>query len=979
MKIRALLSTVLATAAVFSLSVFSPVHAENPATCPGEITGKTDPTSDANAGILDFDGEDGSADLTIVGGGVGFAPADSFDAACVSELGGDTYQINEYVWNTNAGFIRFSGCGGNNCEVIIESDDDADGVRDVSGQAWNELFGYIYFDNVTLEEVAGGWAFAADSWAYTDTGVWINFYGDEVLVTLSNEDEDEPDDPFGPGEDYCDPLVEDCRCKDEPFICLDVRDPDDDVDIENNPSFGFGFGFGENIAIADGVSGYDIVVSIKDENGDPLSDSDEFDLDSFQMTFDWTDTVKQDQTWGKTGNFSNQESSVNGAVVYKPINISFSDLDPIRPGVYVLKQGKIRSIAPTSDVNISQLSGVSDPGSYLVNNETFIAPLSESAGGPIWTDDIESNELVLENMTFELKDINGDPAVDSGGKIVENTVIYPKNGNKAMSMPFRPAVEVHELYADNNQDAIAAYKNIPFWLTAEARELGNADFSADPNVEFNINYSIQETIQDCTQGANFDIYFREEGGKKKSFSLGELSGSQIFSASADLPGETIGLPCTYAQGPTVYSVVNYGITAELPSGQDKTFTDVRYYHNKVPRVGGDGVSNTQIYVSGLVKGNAAFNTALDTKPVTTSGDVNVSIVRSTIHENIVKQSGVSNQDIEPDGGVCEVTALTSSGANLSNCGGEGFSFLEFAVGDEMILYSKDDISINLTSGTWSGRWVVVSDGGHVSIDSDVYREDFDGKSHVAIVAFRGEGSEIGESGNVYVHPDVKNIQATTIADGSMLSCFADEGQSCLAEDLKENGIPEGQIGDLVANLQNQLLYQGNIATKNTIGGFNYNSQYTFRMRASGEIVEPEDETPELLYETMMEDLNFLRMFRLEVQVSDSGLPIDQKCKMPLTPEMQKMINEGEQVVNEDTGVVCDGIDSLHQWTPNCEAGTISFLDKCGDLYVDQLDTRRAQGVFDSGLSVTEASLPVLVIYTKIPDSVIFSKQGAVRY
>ena len=1001
MKIRNLLYTFIAGVAVFALAMSSSfvTSAEGPA-CPGAITGETILSADTNAGQIQFDGETGIADLSIVGGGIGFAPADVVDAACVSVFDPsdptlDYFSIKGYAWNTNAGFIDFSECG---LDCHVEILPEVGNTRQLSGTAWNAVFGYIYlFDTnpgdgidygVSLEKDGDNWKFADNSWAWTDAKVWINMSGPSVTIPVDEDDLVINDCALDPSS--CKPGPKP-KCK---GVCLNVVydppadpadpvgpvDPADPADPAGPAgpvdSLLFGFGVDDVAAIADGVSGYDVYISLRDANNMPLIDSDEIDLDSFSMTFSWKDTVKLNQLKYETGDYDDMEHPVqvsDGGVVYKPIQVGFDDLVHVGKGFYKLKKGKIKSIAPTSNMNLSKMSSMPDDSAFIVQNGVFLWPLSEDNDGEdIWTDDIESNDLILENTTFVLNDANGNPVLGPDGKPVANKVLYA-NESPGLSFPFRPAVEMDTLYANDKQDIISAYRDIDFWLTMRARKIGQAVFTGGPQITAKIDYSIPTTLKECYDGGQFNIHFNNDGDtKSETFSLSELSNYHSLSAVAEIPGDGPA-PCSRAEGPTVYSEVNYTAEVDIPLGVS-TEVAVKYYHNMLPKLAGSDLANTQIYVSGTVKGNTAFNPASDVNSVTTSGNVNTNIVRDTIYENL---QNYANVDSIKSTSLCEISALGAKVAiaNKKTCK-RGY-YTVFDVGDEHIFYAKSDISLNFSSPSWTGKWVIVSDGGHIYYDADVYNGALSADNHIAAVALRGADDEIGESGNAYIHPDVKNLQLTTVLDGTLMSYFG----------LRGYGTPPGNLTSLVDDLQNQLLIQGSIFSRNTIGGYNYNKDHGFRLLGSGEIVWPSEETPELLYQIIMEDLHFLRLFKLEVQVDpDNGLPYDFSCGMGLTSQQTKAIidksldNTLEGVINEETGEICDGIDVLNAWSGDiCKLPNVPDGTPCGDLYVDSADDRRAEGIFESGLDADEVNLPVYVIYTKIPDSVIFSNEGAVVY
>ena len=966
MKLRNLLYTLVAAVAMWSLSLSggSTVDAQNPLTCPGEISGKTAATNDVNAGQIDFDGENGGADLSIIGGGVGTAPGSLEQAACATALDlNDEAKIEEYAWNDNAGFINFSNCSW--CDVVIE--ESVGGTRQVSGTAWNPLFGYLYFNDAntgdainygaTLQQSGDDWVFANNSWVWTDAKIWVNMAGVTVeLLEPADLDDDLVCDPaLDPS---CIPEDPDF-CDGKPWMCIEIV-PEGSLNLQQDELLGYGVDQG--MAIADGESGYEVLVYLRDENGDPLVGSDEFDLDTFSMDILWKDTVKADQLSGESGSFNalEQPFQSGGGVVYKPVTITYDDLDEIEPGVYEIDKGTIRSVAPTSNMNVSKVESVPEGSAYLVKNGTFLSPLAN--GNDIWTDDIEMNELILREATFELFDINGDPAVDSGGDPVNETVLYA-NGVPNLALKFRPPVEVHSLYANNRQDIIEGYRNIPVNIRMQAREIGDPQFASGPTIAAFLDYAETEAQGECAD-ANFDMEFMDSGDDEKSFSFGQLVQPKDFQIVASLPDEES--LCSYAEGPTLYTEIDYTMKVKPKQGGN-TNVEVVYYGNKLPKIGGGKVANPQIYVSGTVKGNTAFSPSSSVDAVTAQSNANNSIIRDTIYENL---QIYSEGEIQGNTKACEVVGFGSGGSvAVGDCVDDDYMVVN--VDGEYIFYAKDDVYLNLSSGAWEGKWVVVSDGGNIFFDSDIYNGTYSNLNHLAVVGLRAPADDPGESGNAYIHPDVKNLQISIVLDGTLRSYFGDKGA------IDDNGVPEGDFDKLVDELQNQLLIEGNVFARNTLGGFDLDKDEDvgYKLRGSGEIVESGNIDAELAYEIMSEDLHYLRLFKLEVAVNpQNGLPIDQACGMALSSDDIQAIATDEEVVNDENGKTCDGINSLYPWD---ETKCPSAFFQCGDLVVNAGDTRRAKDVLAN--FPNQPNLPVYVIYRKVPDSVIFSQRGALVF
>ncbi|MFH1284344.1 MAG: hypothetical protein ABIH78_02025 [Candidatus Peregrinibacteria bacterium] len=939
LKVISLFVACGACVVAFSASAF----AEGDTVCSGKIMGTTN-VSNPNAGRIYFDSHSSPnpdankvVDLSIKGvAELGLAPGDRKYAACVSEdddsfpRGTDEYIMRGYAWDDNLGFISFycngeSGDGKNegvDCgdyDYAVNIGSDKGGFRQLSGYAWNEAFGYIDFGphavggEVTMNVATG----ALSGYAWSEAEVWIDFGG--VTIQLPGEEVAEA----GAGEEWCDG---------KPWVCVQIDT-------------------GE-LKLANGDDEYEINLYLRGPDGVSPLDLDQYDLN--RITFNWQDTVKRNQLAGSEvgeslNNVINPWAGGVGAVAYKPINADLADFDEIKedPGHYILKQG-LRSYAPTTNANISYTTSIQPAVAFY--NEAFFTDLVDD-GGTIWSHDVEPNVLKLKNVAFELiRKNDGQPAVTP-------QVIYP-NGVDGLNFKFQPAVEVNSLYANDLQDTILSFRGIPVNFRVGTKTNGNLTFSK-VSVDLNLDYAKLDTEVECAdEGAdspevvNFDFSFVDNGESTldliSTYGLGTEVDVQAVATLPEYDEESEALPCSMAQGPTLYSVVNYVADGDGASRL------VSYYSNKLPRVT-SSIVNPVAVIHGNIYAPEAFSPTSEGSQTQATGNVAIDIVRNTVNENVKKYLA---DKLVKGGGICEVAGLLETGIKVScNPGDSGFFATDVINGEHVLYFKGSEVHLSLAPGKWEGKWVVIVDGGRLYIDSDVYRTG--NQDGLAIVQMRPYAATCAQS-NIYINSNVKNIQANMVSDCSLFSYDDEVG-------VAASGFPAwGDFASMVNALGNQLLLEGSIASRNTVGGADLDVAESgpkdYLLLGTGEVL-PLPVTSEERQIAQMYDLNYLRLFRLDIEKSEAGLPIDQSCGSALTIDDMITINEGVDQVIGENGQACDGIDPTNRWNPPYETGDLVSVG--------------SEGKLAAGLDPDEDFDPLYIFY-KTPDSFVFEKAGASR-
>jgi len=404
------------------------------------------------------------------------------------------------------------------------------------------------------------------------------------------------------------------------------------------------------------------------------------------------------------------------------------------------------------------------------------------------------------------------------------------------------------------------------------------------------------------------------------------------------------IPCDIAQGPGLYGVITYNAPIST-----KTFP-VYFYSNKIPRIGGDLIYNPAAIIHGNVYAQTSFTPSAGVESVQTAGNVNINIVRDTIYENLTKEV----RDFSLTGGAgCTIKNLDLFDRTCSSS-----SAVVFDVGDEKVFYSKGrDVHLGQPGEVlqFVGQRVIVVDGGNLFIDAGVYNTDL---QKLTIVVLRGHDEDYADAGNIYIHPDVKNIQANIVADGSIFSYSGDTKD--INSDTAEPKWASSSV--MVDTLKNQLFIQGSISSRNTIGGADLDAPRSmefgeikpYLLLGTGETVGIDEKARAQLY-----DLNYFRLFEQSIQ-RVNGLPVDQQCKKPLTSEDLLDILNGVQVLGENS-LPCNGINPL------------LGEDQGGDLVPPDDPT-----IIAEGLSGTDFG-PIYVFYVApSTDSFVFAKPGAIN-
>ncbi len=892
----------------------------------------------------------------------------------------DKYLLKGFMWNDNIGYISLScqdgynegvPCGGFNYGVFTDEPIPNGPNVKLKGYAWNPVFGYINFNcsggavggstgipgdltncgiipyGVTMApgDADGNGAGSLSGYAYSQAGIYLGFSGVNVAIKGVKD--------VPPIEIWCDG-------PNWTGACVEVN-----VEGALLPDSG--------PKLADGADGYTVNLYLRDSNKQPAS-LDDFDV---TMKFFWDDTVKKDQTSGyivgsilnavqnpwSQGGFGN---IIKGAVKYKPINVNDVNFQVVagEPGHYQLNT-KISSYAPTRDGNTSKTTST-DPALNF-QNEVF---LNKVDGIP---SDQEANYLKLKRVEYSLKKAGVDV-------VPPNSIIYA-NGKLDLSLSFEPVYSFETLYADDRQDAIKAFRSVPTIFKVKAVEGGDSALLPDAGsvwTSLALAYDSTKTTEKCGQDypggvvSNFDFHFSDPEGELATRFDDGVNGiiinekdeiSQTFNkfknlGAFDLPAEATldedGGPdvqlCGFVQAPSLYTKVWF----------TKDGKNVKYYANKLPRLGGDVVANPAIVVHGNVYSQYSCAVNASIAAVSPVGDQTISSVKNAIDKNVKSYGGAINDDTGNNPS-CDVTSLGGDDGCRPD---KKFEVKGDGDTKETVLYYKNT-NVHLSSGSWNGavKYALIVDGGNLYIDGDLYNSS---GGQLAIAVFKktpeagnADTLAFSKSGNVFIDTAVRNIQASLIADGSIFSNMTGVNYETLLNDGNLN-----ELNNYFVNLSGnsyQLLWEGGVSARNSIGGADLCGKSSYFFRGN--------ETTQNKKLAQLYDLNYLRLFRLDLETFN-GLPIDQVCGKALNIEDMVAILNGEQVYgDEGTDYPCNGIDPFHAFDSRDGYG---YDEGSGDLVPAASEDKLVEaGRWPSGGDDGTSNYNPVYIFYKASDSFLF--------
>lgn len=880
------------------------------------------------------------------------------------------YIIKGWGWNDNLGWVSFycdgndgtdgqpvkagtnlgAACGNQTYGVRLiyhTASGDEPGYFSFSGYAWNDATGYISMNSTNGGSVNYGLRLNENGvvvsdypsdpfgpeahlvlpFAWSQSLTWINFKGvtADIEIQVIPEPTCGDTDFVGVCPDVCIEVsgVDLCNEDETPDDTnYDTKDDNeawelDDLDVYTDPAF----------PVADGVANYKIKLQFKDGEGNSISKEALANYD-VRIFFEWEDTVKRDQVDDedddedgvKAGSefirlktpFASTATPGGAAVTYKPVFLynnnndvtEFAGMPPANDG--------------TNSDNINTSSFVTWDGDKLVLKVKSLAPTSGGNKSRVWSMDkivYRNNDIGVggEMNNLKLKAVHWVLKSPSGSEIKGSTPY-----TNSLALDFRPALEVETFNtkSDNleTKDTLVLYRNVETKLEVKAGENKYDVSSPIAKFERNIQFTTETGIN------SFDVSYRREGVQGEfDYTLGSAYGSwmipNIINVTAELPGDT--KEYGYTEGITLRSIIAYG-TSSKP---------ITYYSNFLPRTD-SSIANPVAVVQGSLYGTGrTTQTGIE---LTGIGDNNTNIVKDTVYENVKKL--VRDKNISPG------SATIDSNFTCNECVSIGPEN-----GSEEILYVKGDATIS-SDTKWDGYKVLVVDGGNLYIDGNLYKEHLDAQGkpdnkilstdRLGLVVIRNTGDDLDKAGNIYIAPNVTNIQAFAVVWGAIFSYDGDEDMvtdTNGAFKWKENGYDGNQMIEL---LSKQLIWQGGISSNNTIGGVDESNEY---YKTGYQILTQNEDN---LLTAKQYDLNYFRYFRKKLIYDKEGNAVDTSCQSTEDP------------YDFIPGRTCDNID-LNDMVIDEENKAIGALDaETNPLYIKYVPPYSKSVIFGKEKSLT---------------------------
>lgn len=828
-------SLLIITAILASIQIATPHTLAASATCP-DITGQgvAIPVDGVpNAGILDFSNA---------------MPAFQYQA-CLEDNGTNgqgPFLVKGWTWDTNLGWVSFF------CDD--EDNNPATEHTNLGRPCGNVQYG------VTMDGPASGTFGMLHEYAWGDNTGWISFNCADlgICATAPYFVQAEPTDPACVGKVFdtdaacpsvTHPLESTFAWSDNvgwldltnivfPINAVLNPQPIEDIEalfeITPNP-----LGLPqESIPWADGADGYDLTLYLYNKaDGTGIDPS----LYTIQTEVIWAeDSVDLDQTDATQGDYKACGGSNCGAVT-KPLILHDQ---PYGQAVRYGFRSKVTSVAPTSDQN-----GTAD-GSMLFKD--FI----------LGHDDVPESNLVISQVKVSvLQNEQGTCLIGDANNNCSPEVIW--DGNQ-LKLPFKPAVSVNQLNVNDpiSTNTLEAQYNVAKeikYTTSchnEGNEFANADCNgASIHFQTGVDSPFDLVIDTDNNGATCNdlqavripthLPWAEQ---EQTFQITPVFES--MNGDCALTGPPVGNN-TY-----IYSTVSYSLSGK----------NVNYFSNKLPRVEGTLVVNPIANIKGQVYSQGVTNPQSG-KEIRSLGDISTNILRNTLSRNV--SSIVAGVDA-PEGNASIKGYDPNSGFIVDNNNAVR-KILTDDKGVPQVYYFKGDVTLDIGSDlSWEGQRSIFIEGGDLIIKSNIYNPPsgpYVGELGIIVL----KDLRTGEGGNIFVGPEVTNIQATMYADKSF---FSFDGT---AQGFTGNTFDEPLFTDEAQRfntLKNQLYIQGSLASMNTLGGAVANPPFI----GNGTITSPVEgeygQMPLGRRRARLYDLNFLRYYGLVFERDSNGNAVD---------------------------------------------------------------------------------------------------------
>ncbi len=235
----------------------------------------------------------------------------------------------------------------------------------------------------------------------------------------------------------------------------------------------------------------------------------------------------------------------------------------------------------------------------------------------------------------------------------------------------------------------------------------------------------------------------------------------------------------------------------------------------MPRVTGSTAIQPVAILRGSVYSTGATTTTKTSGTIRSLGEISTNLVRDQVFRNV--SSLIAGATL-PGG---DVTLGENGSGGFKKIGGAGsvVSLLNDIATVPQVYYARGDVHIG-NGGTvnWTGERTIVTIGGNIYIDANLYNSGVNPKPKLGLIALKDLSSGSQENkGHIYIRNDVNAIQANMFADGSV---FRYQTGDTMLADGRPNYANES-VYEAMAKTH-QLYIEGSVASQNTVGGTNKN-------------------------------------------------------------------------------------------------------------------------------------------------------------
>ncbi len=432
-------------------------------------------------------------------------------------------------------------------------------------------------------------------------------------------------------------------------------------------------------------------------------------------------------------------------------------------------------------------------------------------------EEIKGSEFVSRNIQFDFTL----PTIEKDGTLVPNsTEDLQKNGELAFNPLLKNTINISEIQIGKYIDVIQEFTNTGNISNAEASLIGIA---------------LKDTIfdtEDINQWYPQNIII--SGG---AFSPLKIS-SKLFSTENFLETNDLDIP--------FFTKIKYAINSKnviYPAA----FSGCSYLN--CPNCIGNDNTCTQLEIVGADIEGAIL------------GGKNIVINKGTSFNltNIGSSNQIDIREAITTSAYDIIRGLTSKQYTLPLNG------IDFTTNNEKVLYYKNQPTINL-SGEIKGIGTIVIEDGNLLISKDlVYANS--GENSLGIILINTDVKN-RDNGNIFIDNDVHRIVGTYFSDGSLAS-------TTVSNPTINDPVPDN------FDLEKQLILNGTILTRNTLGGSKMQPYQT---------PWGETDSPELAQKY---DLHFLRRY------SGEGLP---DCTTSRVDSLQCDSNNHAFIIRPDSKV-----------------------------------------------------------------------------